>query len=602
MIERKYNGDAVVICSSCDDNYVPYLYVALKSLITHASMDINYDILVFMFNMNVENRKILEELSRDNISVRVFKLVDEISIDMEKLVTRKLTKEIWLKSLLCYALPAYDKAIVMDCDVVFLDDVSKLYSIDIGNKYFGAVKFLNHYIYKFSKLHNARYYRMLEHGIDMKDDYFNYGVVLQNLKQFRNDISLNDYLEMIQKQNYLVQDQDLLNVISKGKAEWIDARWNTYPFKQEEFNNIIKFVPKNEREYWIKAYENPACIHYTTPIKPWKETKGRYSMAAKFFWSYVYQCPKVIIDRIEAVREKYEAERNIINSTAQKSWERFESIACDKQIYVYGYGVRGKELTQKLSQFNIKAYIDSDEYKRSTFSNVISIDEISSKESIVVISNDRWDPIAIELTNRGFENIFSYACMEKKDNRFWAAKEKDSMKIVKAYSLLADNESKELFKQILDKREENSYFRTTKYLDIMEKKQYFDSDKICLGENEKYLDIDNVTSKGELDYFIRYAKAVFRSAESVENVEEYDIDRFGPTLIRINSSKNRDIIEKISKYIKQSKPKMMIKLDENYDDLWEIPIILSQLDDKFILVLGHHDSSMNDTVLYAYSN
>jgi hypothetical protein len=53
------------------------------------------------------------------------------------------------------------------------------------------------------------------------------------------------------------------------------------------------------------------------------------------------------------------------------------------------------------------------------------------------------------------------------------------------------------------------------------------------------------------------------------------------------------------KIIKRCKPKLAISIYHNPNDLWELPILIHNINPKYKFYLRHYSFAENDTVLYA---
>ena len=60
------------------DNYTPYAYVSIKSLIDHTDPKKDYTITLLVQQISDEHKKSLEDLSTDNIHVQIFHIDDDM--------------------------------------------------------------------------------------------------------------------------------------------------------------------------------------------------------------------------------------------------------------------------------------------------------------------------------------------------------------------------------------------------------------------------------------------------------------------------------------------------------------------------------------------
>ena len=162
-----------------------------------------------------------------------------------------------------------------------MDDVSTLYDIELGSKYaavcrdVGMAGFVGGYLPSEGE--------RLRNQLCMKNpyDYFNAGVMVLNLSQFRKEISVEDIFSFVVENELRYNDQDVLNHICDGNVIFLNMRWNTlFDSENIRVRDIASFAPKEFQEEYKSALADPAIFHYAGPEKPWKkDVDGSY-----YFW------------------------------------------------------------------------------------------------------------------------------------------------------------------------------------------------------------------------------------------------------------------------------------------------------------------------------
>ena len=129
----------IPIFFSTDDNYIPYLDVAIASLIENASKAQTYRIVVLNTGLDPENIRKIRRNERAGFQIDFV----DISEEVESIKAR--LKDVYHFSVVTYyrlfiasLFPQYDKVIYLDCDLVVLGDVSELYRVDLGDNILGA--------------------------------------------------------------------------------------------------------------------------------------------------------------------------------------------------------------------------------------------------------------------------------------------------------------------------------------------------------------------------------------------------------------------------------------------------------------------------------
>ncbi len=654
MIDKVFDSNAVVLYTGCDDGYVPYLLVLLASIIGNSSEKTNYDIIILEMSMSVENKKRLKEMADgySNISVRVFSLYRELKLDNQFWKVGKWVQEMYVSILGMYALKHYDKAIYMDCDVICLRDIQELYRIDLGGALVGAVKLLARCILKNNVVFHSLKVKNWRKEFDIEFDYYNNGVMLQNMKTFREIYSLNYILDFIGSQDYELLDQDIINYLTRNRVVWIDAAWNSYPYIGEQFYNMIGMIPEAEREYWVKGYENWACIHYTIPVKPWLETKGSYSYGGRFFWQYAASLGEKDFSFFVKKALLYDENKKYLAEIIERDYDDLEKTRQNKKLLVYGYGFRGKQLYQS-GKFDIAGFIDMDGTKRGTELAVPvgGFELIDDPEKcVVLISNDQWDIIALGLKERGLKSVFSLCCLEKRDVISWYPRREDYYSISLCFGLLSDGKSKKLLDSLISKRNSRIMDRTVKYSDIYEDDQYFRKDIFTVTPEEIYVDVGSYNGC-TIDGFMGYTQNRYKKIYGFEldranyemlceNIQGENIvlqniavtDHWGvghyskngyysylteneketvqvntldnliverPTFIKINVGNTKEVVCGATGILTNYKPKLAIVLSYCYSDLWEIPLLVHSINPEYKLYIRHHSIDFSGTVLYA---
>ena len=251
----------IPIFFSTDDNYIPYLDVAITSLIANASKDYNYKIIVLNTGLKAEN--VMKVKMHESLGFSIDFI--DISEQIENIKSR--FKNIYHFSIVTYyrlfiasLFPQYSKIIYLDCDLVVLGDISKLYKLDLGENILAAVS--DQYV---SNTKEFRLYAEKAIGVN-PDNYFNAGVLLINLEQFRKNEIERKFINLITEYDFdlLDPDQAYLNYLCLGKTYNLPNGWNKAP---------TEIVCEGEKN----------IVHYNLYKKPWQY----YDVIdGEYFWKY----------------------------------------------------------------------------------------------------------------------------------------------------------------------------------------------------------------------------------------------------------------------------------------------------------------------------
>jgi lipopolysaccharide biosynthesis glycosyltransferase len=172
-------------------------------------------------------------------------------------------------------IPQYSKIIYSDTDIIFQRGLSDIYNEDITNYYLAAVFSGNAIVY--NKTYN-QYVR------DLNLDPYTYvqaGFLLINsAEMIKNDICSE--FKLYSSRKFLFQDQDIINIVCKGKIKFLPLRYN---YTQSSFFLLFSNKPlllSRFSENEINDASKGAIIHYEGTDKPWNSYCFRYDI----WWEY----------------------------------------------------------------------------------------------------------------------------------------------------------------------------------------------------------------------------------------------------------------------------------------------------------------------------
>ena len=285
----------IPIFFAVDDGYVPFLAVALQSIIENSSKEYFYSIKILYTNIEEENKKKILKYERENIKIEFVDLNYYIEDVKDKLYTRDYyTKTTYFRLFIPNLYPQYDKAIYLDSDIVVLGDIAKLYNEDIGDNLVAAVP---DDVIQTNKVFQDYVERVV--GIATYKNYFNAGMLLMNLDEMRKFDFQNKFLYLLGTVKFaVVQDQDYLNRLCKGRTKLLDKGWDRMP------------IPTDEIEE-----KDINLIHYNLTYKPWHFENVLYE---NFFWNYAKKTE--YYDEIQELKNKYTDEERF------RDLEQYENL------------------------------------------------------------------------------------------------------------------------------------------------------------------------------------------------------------------------------------------------------------------------------------
>ncbi len=289
-----------------DDNYVPFLTVALSSIKANACQGNFYKVYVLNTKIKQEDKDNLFKFNGDNMSVE---LVD-VCARMDKISSDKIhlrdyyTQAIYYRIFIPALFPEYEKILYVDCDVVLLEDIANYYNTEINDNIFIAV-------HEETMTVMDVFGRYSEGFLGVKrEDYFNSGLLLINVKEYLKNSIEEKFIDFMHSYKFEVApDQDYLNVLTNGRVGYQSIGWNKTPFPHIDF-------PENQLK----------LIHYKLDFKPWHYQGVKYE---EYFWKYAKDTP--YYDSLITMRDNYTNEQKVKDAEAfKKLCQTAESYAKTK--------------------------------------------------------------------------------------------------------------------------------------------------------------------------------------------------------------------------------------------------------------------------------
>jgi len=255
--------ELIPIVFSFNDKFTIPAGVCITSLLDNAKKTTTYDIYILHSSerLSVENKNKIGALkaSYPNCNITFIDVKNSFRDGYE---IRDISIDAYYRLKIPQVIKQYDKIIYADVDIVFTGDLSNLYLQDISKYSIAAVKVPEAYIAPHIK-------HLKEYGVKASE-YFNSGFFMMNTKALnQNDLFEKWVSELIMK-NFTYQDQDMLNIIFRGKTFFLN---NTY-------NYTINWLK------YDKSYVMPIVVHYTGE-KPWSTVRS----FGELWWEYYRKSP-----------------------------------------------------------------------------------------------------------------------------------------------------------------------------------------------------------------------------------------------------------------------------------------------------------------------
>lgn len=184
-----------------------------------------------------------------------------------------------------------ERVLYLDSDIVVLGSIAPLWRADLGGALLGAVDIPS----------SDR--GMMHLGLRAEDGYFNSGVLLIDLKQWRETRALDLVLAYVAANPELMMrdvDQEALNACFHGRRKRLDYRWNVIWLFYLELPPSFELSPVE-----IEMVKQEArIIHFNGTSKPWSyfcphPRKGEYERYLRMTeWRDFVPADRTFVNRI----------------------------------------------------------------------------------------------------------------------------------------------------------------------------------------------------------------------------------------------------------------------------------------------------------------
>lgn len=214
-MERK---EVMNVVYSSDDNYVQHAVTSIVSLAQNNKNFKTINIYLIENNISIEKRNQVENLIEkyEQLSlewINFSKWLKRLKLNMQWDISISAYARLFISEMLDKNI---DKILYLDCDIIVNQSVYDLWNMDIKEYYIGAVQDAVNDNTKNSV------------GIESGQPYYNSGVLLINLKKWREDNISEKFLQFIEKHHGKVvhHDQGVINGVLKSKIYKLPLKYN----------------------------------------------------------------------------------------------------------------------------------------------------------------------------------------------------------------------------------------------------------------------------------------------------------------------------------------------------------------------------------------
>lgn len=285
----------VVLLFACNERFAPYFSVALQSVVEHMDRARHYDVVVMTDDIAPQTAATLtRQVVEGSHGAAAIGFLD-VNEAFERLAAPKLRthghfrRQTYFR-LLAPELLRVPKALYLDSDLVVLRDLAPLFDTDVTGRLLAATQDVDTIGQACG--YDATVMRYLHRDLGMASelDYFQAGVILFNLDEFRRRRPTAELIDTAARRMWRWADQDVLNMAASDDCVRVDLRWNSlYDWEGFRRARIVAQAPAAQRAAFEAAYADPWVVHYAGPDdRPWLYPRCD---RGELFWEYATRSP-----------------------------------------------------------------------------------------------------------------------------------------------------------------------------------------------------------------------------------------------------------------------------------------------------------------------
>lgn len=249
----------IPVVFSVDNNYVPYLAVAIQSIKNVASSDKLYFIAVLNTDLSEQNITRVEGLSNSNFKIQCYSING--IVNTRRFYNRShYSIAMYYRLLIAEMFTCFKNVLYLDCDLIVKKNIDSLLDLNLQDNIIAATRNPVQY-------HNLRY---VEYTLQIPSaKYFNSGVIVIDTYNFLREKVKDKCFELLSNYRTLqCPDQDLLNMACYGKVLYLPLEWNFQWHQGMEVKPELK-LHEDEYDSYYAASKKYNILHFTSGNKPW---------------------------------------------------------------------------------------------------------------------------------------------------------------------------------------------------------------------------------------------------------------------------------------------------------------------------------------------
>ena len=275
----------MIILLASDNNFVQHCCVTMTSVLLN-----NPDTEIYLLTegLNTENSTLLNNQVKSlggDLHILTISSEQVKDFPMPSFMSSHISIATYYRLFAAELLPkSVDRIIYLDCDIVVNGSLQEWWGFPIEGFALGAVyQSHDHSDCNLQGIGPHAYSRL---NIPRECGYFNAGVLLMNLKYWRENKVTERLFDFIRNHSDLTHahDQDTLNAVLYNETAILDPTWN---YRECFFDGKDYTYP--QKVNYTVPLDNPIVVHFVSKPKPWQ----RYSKhpLRKLYYQYLENTP-----------------------------------------------------------------------------------------------------------------------------------------------------------------------------------------------------------------------------------------------------------------------------------------------------------------------
>lgn len=270
-----------------DDNYAKYMGISMYSLFETNTAFEQIEVFVLDCGITAENKEKLQSVAQQwNRQIHFLDMSEAVSSLDLHMGAKKIAIASYARLFISPLLPAHcDRVLYIDCDTLICDNLYPLWSTVFDDAQIGGVQ------------DTVDSYFLDVIGLDRSLRYINAGILMINLKAWRDEGLQEKFIQVIEKfgGNVPHHDQGTINAVCGDKRKIVPLRYNVtanlYSFSAQTIRKIYFLEEYYSQDELTAALEKPAIVHFTTGLlgRPWEEKSTHPQKQA--FWDTAAKTP-----------------------------------------------------------------------------------------------------------------------------------------------------------------------------------------------------------------------------------------------------------------------------------------------------------------------